>query len=95
MTNPRLPHIHTASNDPVLYAEATQKVFRGETLFEIKEDPPRPGRIMCYSKCKVPTPHKFVGRREVIINRATDTKYFELIYECACGCRRVWGTEQI
>jgi hypothetical protein len=102
MTNPRVPNIRTASDDPGtapddpnLYCEATQPIFRGETLSQVTEDPPRPARIMCYSKCKTPTLHKFVGRREVVINRAAGTRYFELIFECTCGCRRVWGTEQI
>jgi hypothetical protein len=102
MTNPRVPSVHTASDDPCtalddpnLYCEATQPIFRGETLSQPTEDPPRPGRIMCYSRCKIPTLHKFAGRREVIINRAIGTRYFEHIFECCvCGCRRVWGTEQ-
>jgi hypothetical protein len=82
------------TSDPELYSEATRSIFRGETLSQVEENSIRFGLIMCYSKCKVPTRHKFVGLRKVLTNRTTEAGYYEHIFECECGCRRVWGTEE-
>lgn len=51
------------------------------------------GIIACYS-CNTYTKHSYVGRRSVS-DTANNILYYELVYVCACGKERVWGTEQV